>query len=118
MFPDFIDSANVGMIESRRGSGFAPKALQHLRVARSVVGQELQGHESAKLGVLSLINDTHPATAELLENAVVRDGLPNHWDEILGLEGGQVNEGTEVGRVPKVQLKLNPYYTHHPILDK
>jgi hypothetical protein len=30
----------------------------------------------------------------------VRDGLANHWAEILGPELEQVNEGLEDGRVP------------------
>ena len=43
-----------------------------------IFGQELQRNETSKLGVLSLVDDTHPAAAEFLDDAVVRDGLANH----------------------------------------
>jgi hypothetical protein len=38
-------------------------------------------------------DDTHPATAELLNDAVTRNGLSNHWRESYVWEKGQVNEG-------------------------
>ena len=34
--------------------------------------------------ILGLVDDTHPASAELLDDAVVGDGLAEHWGEILG----------------------------------
>ena len=37
--------------------------------------------------------------AKFLEDAIVRDGLADHWAEILGLRGGQVNEIGWVGGV-------------------
>jgi hypothetical protein len=48
-------------------------------------GQELQGDRATKLGVLSLVDHAHPAAAQLLDDAVMRDGLPYklggraHW---------------------------------------
>src|SRR6516162_8158705 len=41
-------------------------------------GQELQGDEAAELGILGLINHTHPAAAQLLEDAVMRNGSACH----------------------------------------
>jgi hypothetical protein len=35
----------------------------------------------------------------------MRNGLPDHWAEILGLGAGQVNEGVVVGYVPQGQLR-------------
>src|SRR5258706_11944176 len=78
VFADFINGANIRMIESRRRTGFPAKTLQWLRVVRQFIGQEFQGHETAKLGVFSFVNNTHAATTELLDDAVVRDGLVNH----------------------------------------
>ena len=43
--------------------------------------QEFQRDEATKLGVLSLVNHTHAATAQLLDDAVVGDGLT---DELGG----------------------------------
>jgi len=35
-------------------------------------------HQPTKLGVLGLIDDTHPAAPELFEDAVMRDGLAHY----------------------------------------
>jgi len=46
---------------------------------------------------VSVVHDSHATTAELLGDPVVRDGLPDHLAEILGLWGRQVNDDPEVG---------------------
>ena len=51
-----------------------------------------------------LVDDPHPAAAKPFDNAVVRDRLPDHWDEILGLVVRQVNGGEEVGDISQDQL--------------
>jgi hypothetical protein len=43
---------------------------------RENFGQEFQGNETAKFGVLGFVHNAHPATAEPFNNAVMRDGLP------------------------------------------
>ena len=78
---DLVDRADVRMVQRRRGTRFAPEAFQRLRVAGHFLGQELQGHEAAKVGVLGLVDHTHPAAAELLDDAVMRDGLADHEDQ-------------------------------------
>ena len=50
----------------RSGSGLASLP--------SLVGKELQGDKAVELGVLSFIDDAHPATTEFLYDAVVGDG--------------------------------------------
>jgi ribulose bisphosphate carboxylase small subunit len=42
--------------------------------------------KTTERSVLSLLNDAYAATAEFLDDAVVRDGLTDHWDRILRLE--------------------------------
>src|SRR6266700_6675985 len=71
------------MIESRGGASLAAKAFQGLRISRQFIRQELEGHETAKLGVLGLVNHAHAATTKFLDNAVVRDGLVNHLMDTL-----------------------------------
>ena len=61
--------------------GFALEARQRLRVLGDIIGQELQGDEAIELGVFGLVDHTHAAAAELLDDAVVRDGLA---DERIG----------------------------------
>jgi hypothetical protein len=52
----------------------------------------------------TFIGGTHPATAQLLDDAVMRDNLANHWAQMLGLEVRQVNEAREVGGPSSRQL--------------
>ena len=40
-------------------------------VSGHFIGQELQGHEAMQPGVLGFIDRTHPATAELFNDAVL-----------------------------------------------
>ncbi len=75
---NFVDRADVGMVQRGSGLRFALEAGEGLRVFGNVVGQELQGDEAVQLHVLSLVDHTHAAAAELLDDAVVRDGLADH----------------------------------------
>ena len=64
------------MVQRRSGSGLPPKALQRLRIARQIVGQKFERDKPVQLRVLGLVNHAHPATAELLDDAVVRNFWP------------------------------------------
>src|SRR5208282_6433596 len=44
---NFIDGADVGMIERGSGASFAAKALERLGVARDIFGKKLQRDETA-----------------------------------------------------------------------
>src|SRR5262249_23672711 len=87
---NFVNRANVRMVQSGSGTSFTAEAFERLWVFGEVLGQELQGDEPAQLSVLSLVNHTHPAAAELFEDAVVGDGLTEkcvslrHSPAILG----------------------------------
>ena len=78
MFCDFVDGADVGMVEGRSRTRLPAKAFQGLRVFGNIVRQELQSDEASEFGVLGLIDHTHPAAAQLLDDAVVRDGLADY----------------------------------------
>jgi hypothetical protein len=73
--------------------GIEPRILKECRsalafqvkptwVCGQIVGEKFQSDEAAEVGVLCFVNHTHPPTTELLDDAVVRDGLP---DEGLGI---------------------------------
>src|SRR5689334_5355202 len=78
MLVDLVDRADVGMIQGRRGLGLALEAAECLGIFGDVVGKEFQRDEPLELGVLGLVDDTHPAAAQLLENSVVGYGLADH----------------------------------------
>ena len=85
VFADFVDRANVWMIECRGSTGLATEALQRLRLIGHVVGQEFEGDETAEFGVFGLVNDAHAAAAKLFEDAVMRDGSA---DNLIALQRG------------------------------
>ena len=78
LFANVVDGADVGMVEGGRGLGLTPETLQSLAVLGHVFGQELESHKAMQPGVLGLVDDTHPAAAQLLDDAIVRDGLADH----------------------------------------
>ena len=82
---DFVDGADVGMVQRRRRPRLSAEAFQGLRVFGHRFRQELQSDHAAEFEVLGLVDHTHPAATELLDDAVVRDGLPEHWRESYGL---------------------------------
>jgi hypothetical protein len=93
---DFIDGADVGVIQSRGSARFALEAFEGLVVAGNIVGQELQCHTAAEAEVFSFIDHTHPATTEFFQDAIVGDRLPGNrarvrHERILGRARGQVN---------------------------
>src|SRR5215470_1046677 len=82
---NFVDRADVWMIQGGGSFGFTLEPAQGLWVFGYVLRQELEGHKTTELHILGLIHNTHPATAELLDDAIVRDGLTDqlggcaHW---------------------------------------
>jgi hypothetical protein len=72
---DFMDGANVGMIQRRRRLRLANEA-RFLRLARhDGRRQKLQRDDTLELGVLGFADDAHAAFAELFNDFVTRDGF-------------------------------------------
>jgi hypothetical protein len=85
----------------------ALEAAECLRVFGYVVGQELESHKTTEFDILSLVDDAHAATTELLDDAVVRDGLPDH--------GGAQDSGCNVrdaGKGKSMQRNNAPVQPH------
>ena len=97
LLADVVNGADVGMVESGGGLGFALEAAESLRVSGDLVGQELQGDEAAELNVLGLVDDTHAAAAEFLDDAVVRDGLADQGERIPAFGSPHLTDA-ELGR--------------------
>src|ERR1700694_907130 len=70
LLANIVDGANVGMIEGRGGLGLAAKSLQRLAVFGDILGEKLQRDETVKPCVLSFVNNSHAAAAELFDDAV------------------------------------------------
>ena len=64
------------MAQGRGGARLSAKAFQRVRVFCNILRQELQRDRATEFGVLGLVDHTHPATAKLLQDTIVRDRLP------------------------------------------
>src|ERR1039458_1780753 len=93
---NFVDGADVRMIQRRGRLGFALKTGERLRVFGYVLRQELEGDKAAEFHVFGFVDDAHPATTELLDDAVVREELPKHWRESYLCETGKSMKGLEL----------------------
>ena len=104
---NFVNRADVRVVQGRRRAGFPAEAFQRLRILREALRQKLQGDKAAQLGVFRLVDDTHATATELLDDAVVRNGLADHWRGILRISSWQVNESQRVGGKSKGWLAQN-----------
>jgi hypothetical protein len=66
------------VIERRRGLRLALEAAERQRISGHFIRQEFEGDKTAEASVFGLVDDTHPAAAQLLYDAVMRNGLANH----------------------------------------
>jgi len=80
MFSDFVDGADVGMVQGRCRPRLSPESLQDLRIARYQVWQKFQRDEAAKLCVLCFVHHAHSTAPQFLQDAVVRDGFADHLE--------------------------------------
>jgi hypothetical protein len=78
---EFVDGADVGMIQGRGGLGLPHESILDLGDMGQLRRQELEGHGPLETGVLGLVDDPHPPAAELLDDSifpgdygVLRDG--------------------------------------------
>ena len=96
MLPDFVDGADVRVIQRGSSLSFSLETSQRLGVFGYFFGQELQRDKSVEGYVLGLVDDAHPAAAELLDDAIVRDGLVDHWRESYVCETGKSMKAMEL----------------------
>ena len=75
---NLVDGADVRVVQRGRGLGFPLKTAEGLCVLGELVGKKLQGNLATELQVFRLVDNTHPAAAQLLHNVIVRDGLADH----------------------------------------
>src|SRR5258708_20545386 len=64
---DFVNGANVRMIERGSRARLASQALERMRVLRRSLGEKLERHMTAEGEVFALVADTHTPTSAPLE---------------------------------------------------
>ena len=98
VFADFVDGANVGVIQGRGGLRFALKAFESLQVAGDAVGKEFKSDEAVELGVFGFVDNAHPAAAEFFDDTEMGNAAADqtwgirHEGTILVRWQGTVNE--------------------------
>ena len=86
LLADVVNGADVGMVQRGSRLSFAPESLQSLAdLCATSSGRNFRATKRSQARVFGLVDHTHPAAAQLLDNAVVRDGLADHWRRILRL---------------------------------
>src|SRR4051812_24266199 len=72
---DFIDGADVAVVQRGCGASLALEALERLRITLEFAVEEFERDVAAEVDVLSFIYDAHAAAAEPTKDAVMRDVL-------------------------------------------
>lgn len=75
---DLVDCADTGMIEGGGHAGLTEKARMLVVADCRGCGDQLQRDGASQGRVLRPIHHTHPTFADLFENSVVAERLPDH----------------------------------------
>ena len=117
LLANFVDGADVRMVQRRCCASLTAKAFESLCVPRQIIRQEFQRDEAAQFAVFRLIHHAHPAASEFLKDAVVGNGLADervalrHGAAILGFDLGQVNErSSRRGHGLDARSQMGPFY--------
>lgn len=72
---DFVNRADIGVVQGRGGACLALEALNRSRVPGVLVGQELEGNAATQLGVFGAVHHSHTAAAQPIQNFIVGNPL-------------------------------------------
>ena len=78
MLADFMNRANVGMVQCGSRTRFPPKTFKSLRIARGVVRKEFQRHEASQESIFGLVDNPHSTSTEQFDDPVMGDSLADH----------------------------------------
>ena len=67
----------LGWFNAEADCASRSKSLQRELVLCQIFRKEFQRHKTPQLDIFGLIDNTHPAAAQLFHDAVMRNGLPN-----------------------------------------
>src|ERR1700684_3896634 len=70
---NFVNGADVGMIESGGSLRFALETRQRLRIAGYVARKKPQCYEAPQRGVFCLVHHAHAADPQFFQNAIMRN---------------------------------------------
>ena len=73
-----MDDANVGMIQGGRRFCFLEEPRAFCLLLKHMRGEKLQGDKPVQLHILALVDDTHAALAQFLDDFVVPYRCADH----------------------------------------
>ena len=77
-FVNFVDRADVRMIDSRCSASLAQETRASLLITHQFGGKRLDGDRAVKLCVFRFVDHSHTAFSNLFQYAVVEYGSSNH----------------------------------------
>jgi len=66
-----MNGANIGMVQGRGSLRFLDEPLSGIQVASEFGREKLEGNRAPELCVLSLVDNPHPAAAQLLDDFIL-----------------------------------------------
>ena len=78
LLADFVNCADMRMIQRGRCTRLSPKPFQNLRILGQVIGNKFKCDEPAEGGILGLVDNTHAAAAQHFNDSVMGDDLADH----------------------------------------
>jgi hypothetical protein len=90
---DVVDSADVRVVQRRRGTSLGKQPASGIVVAHELRGQELQRDGPVQACVRRAVDDPHPPAAEAFADPVLGDDAPRV------LVGAGIGSAIRVGRV-------------------
>src|ERR1700733_7647775 len=77
MLFNFVDGADIGMVQCRGGLGFTLKTLEGDRITGELFWQKLQRYQPTQFEILRFENHSHATAPDDIEYAVMRNLLPS-----------------------------------------
>ena len=84
MVIDFINRADIGMVQGGCAASFAAEAFDRRRVPRQLLRQEFERHVPAEFEIFRLVDHAHTADPQALQNAIVGHHLAGHLGQTSG----------------------------------
>ena len=108
MFSEFVDGADVGVLESGSRTGFALKSSKRRAIFHGIFRQELECYPAPQPNVFRPIHQSHAATGKSIDNPVMRNsftgqGEPNSF-ELFADSGVQMVPGVFLARQQRFHL--------------
>ena len=77
MLLNFVDGADIGVVQCRGGLGFTLKTLEGNRITGEFLWQKLQRYQPTQFEILAFEHHSHATAPDDIDYAVMRDLLSN-----------------------------------------